>query len=1082
VPAWNARGVGLPQQGIACLDVAEDGPQFVVGTFASPMDPDVFVFDADGKLLRSHVVGQRAIGQVSLAGKGHLHAICTMPDGKAGDGPTVFLCGDSPTAIPSGLGENGYPRSIFHYGDHSNHTGVQLAATSNGNVALYGNHVLWLDESGKQARINAQVPWARESVSTAIAAHPSGASVAGFSVLKSAEKPEANLFLVYPDGKPPRWKRPAVNDVGECERPEKGLYGTPTLRDGTREELPQHDLAVVAPLSIAVDRGQTLSRIATADYPGYQRWIRSSATGKEQDYGTRFMPAPPTVHVYDADGMLVRRFGPEKFGKACWVDLAFLPGERLLLAYPHHWASRGLAGQPHLPADEDAKTVWLLDVESGDVRAMAFPDAVADAAVNTDGRMAIACWDGRLYFLAADDFKNGKLPAGVDVHGPALVRSGANKGWIVAASNGRVQVLDAAGKLLAETNLSDGSHTLVDSQPWVRNAKAEKTTDGLWGLPGGRVESDLGGQRVIEAPEGLILIEGHAGLSFDREWHAMKAAGLDPTQVKFVLTTHEHGDHSPGAYLWRVKTGAQFICSREMAYTLQHHIPQCSGYGMHPPVPTDIRIKNDEDLDLCGVTVRAVRIPGHTFGSMGWLVERGGKKYVAIGDLIMPDGVLGYSGSVNFSGTDVLASLRKLESLNVNFILPGHGPITSPERYLAAGIGVGSHVGWGKMRPETPDPRYRLKQENVVVVGWNLDQTSADFGDLNGDGLPDVAVVVPSGEEAIVQVFLNHGGKFAEKPELTLKVAVPEPNKLRVRELNGDGRLDFFVGGRSSALLLSKDAFPNFETTLVSVGDGNQARRIELASGQQEIVVNARFGTFQRLTKKTGEIAQTEQIDPKITGPYLDVWSGDINGDGRSDLVYPYGQVFLRAADGKLPTEPSLRLPAAKGNEWCYFSVGDYNGDGRPDLVFFTFPQEAPQAAVYYNTGKSEAPFAMAADATLDLCDPPGEKKNQKPLLRDTIAANDWNSDGIQDLVIGKGQGNYILIIPGSRTGLDISRRERIQLDYSIHYETNIFAGDFNGDKKPDIACLGYTNTGVGAGGPLAAYIYLQAGLPSQEK
>src|SRR4029079_13183551 len=219
---------------------------------------------------------------------------------------------------------------------------------------------------------------------------------------------------------------------------------------------------------------------------------------------------------------------------------------------------------------------------------------------------------------------------------------------------------------------------------------------------------------------------------------------------------------------------------------LQHHIPQCTGYGLHPPVPTDIRIKADEDLDLCGVKVRAVRLPGHTFGSMGWLFERGGKKYVAIGDLIMPDGVLGYSGSINFSATDVLASLRKLDSLSVDFILPGHGPITSPERYVAAGIGVGSHVGWGKLKPEAPDPRFRLQQYNVIVAAWNLDQTSADFGDLNGDGLPDVAVVVPEGQGALVKIFHNLKGKFADKPDSEFRLPeVGTPGKIRLRELNG---------------------------------------------------------------------------------------------------------------------------------------------------------------------------------------------------------------------------------------------------------------------------------------------------------
>jgi glyoxylase-like metal-dependent hydrolase (beta-lactamase superfamily II) len=646
----------------------------------------------------------------------------------------------------------------------------------------------------------------------------------------------------------------------------------------------------------------------------------------------------------------------------------------------------------------------------------------------------------------------------------------------VGGSNGLVLFLDPAGKAISQFNLSDGQHTLADSQPWIVNAKAEKINDGLWQLPGGRVESDLGGQCVIEGPDGLILIEGHAGLSIERERKAIQAVGLDPNQVKYVLATHEHGDHSPGAYLWRATTGAKFICSEEMAYTLQHHIPQSTGYGLHPPVPTDIRLTADEDLDLCGVKVRAVRLPGHTFGSMGWLFERGGKKYVAIGDLIMPDGVLGYSGSINFSATDVLASLRKLEALNVDYILPGHGPITSPERYVAAGIGVGRHVGWGKMRPETPDPRFGLKQKNVIVVAWNLNQTSADFGDLDGDGWPDVAVVVPDGKGAVVKLFLNQRGKFADQPDLELAVpSVEEPTKLRVRELNGDGRLDLFVGGRTSALMLSHDKFPSFETTTLSLGEGNQARRVELSGdGQADIVVDAKFGTFAKVGPRMGELAHTQEVSPKVTGPYLDLFTGDVNGDGRSDLVFSYGQIFLRSGDGKLPSEPTTKLTAAKDRDWCYFAVGDFNGDKRPDLAFFTSPQEVPLASVYYNTGQSEAPFRIAPSATFDLADPPGEKKNQHPYLRDSVATADWDGDGMLDLVIGKGQDNSVLILPGGPQGLDDARRTKVFFDYRIHYETGMFVGDFNGDGKPDCACLGYTNTGVGVGGPLATYIYLQ--------
>lgn len=1083
VPSWDARGVALlPQQGIACLDVAADGSRIAIGTFTSAADPNVFVFDANGRFVQSHIVGQRAINQVSLGGRGGLYAICTMPEGRASDGPTVYFCGDTITAIPSGLGEAGYPRTIFHYGDHSNHTGVQLGSTSDANVVLYGNRVVWLDESGRQPKFTVELPWSNEAVSTVVATHSSGAVVAGFAVLKStADPPKANLFLSYPGEKLPRWKRPALNDVGKCERAEKGLYGTPTLRDGTREELPQFDLPVVGPLSLAVNRGQTLTRIASADYPGWQRWIRSSATGREQNYGTRFVPAPATVSVYDGEGKLIRGFGPEKFNKAGWLDLEFLPGDRLLLAYPHHWTCRGLAGQPHLPVD-DARTAWLLDADLGDVYSLDFPESIAHAATDDDGRIAVCCWNGQLYLLSADDFRGGKLPAGIDVEGPALVRSRLRgAGWVVAGSRGQIQFLDASGNVTSKLDLSDGNHNLLESQPWIANARAEWINDGLWKLPGGRVESDLGGQTVIEGGDGLILIEGHAGLSFERERRAMQAVGLDPDQVKYVLTTHEHGDHSPGAYLWRVTTGAKFVCSEEMAYTLQHHIPQSTGYGLHPPVPTDIRIQTDEDLDLCGVKVRAVRLPGHTFGSMGWLVERGGKKYVAIGDLIMPDGVLGYSGSINFSASDALASLRKLDALGVDFILPGHGPITGPERYLAAGIGVGRHVGWGKMRPEAPDPRYRLKQENVIIAAWNLDATSADFGDFNTDGLPDVAVIASQGEGSVIKLFLNQRGKFADKPDVELPVpSVNEPSKLRVGELNGDGRLDLFVGGRSSALLLSNGQFPSFETTALSLSEGNHARRVELSSDvQADIVVNAKFGTFAKVGPRMNGFAHTQEIPPqefptKITGPYLDLRFGDVNGDGRSDLVFSYGQVFLRASDGKLPKEPTLQLPAARDRDWCYFGVGDFNGDKRTDLAFFTAPQEVPAASVFYNTGNGAAPFLLTPSATFDLTDPPGQKSNQRPYLRNSVAVADWNGDGIDDLVIGKGQDNAILIVPGSSRGLDDARRTRIALDYRIHYETGVFVGDFNGDGRADVACFGYTNTGVGAGGPLAVYIYLQ--------
>ena len=41
VPGWNARGLGpLPWQGVACVDVSQDGRFTAVGTIAPPGDPE----------------------------------------------------------------------------------------------------------------------------------------------------------------------------------------------------------------------------------------------------------------------------------------------------------------------------------------------------------------------------------------------------------------------------------------------------------------------------------------------------------------------------------------------------------------------------------------------------------------------------------------------------------------------------------------------------------------------------------------------------------------------------------------------------------------------------------------------------------------------------------------------------------------------------------------------------------------------------------------------------------------------------------------------------------------------------------
>lgn len=1054
-PRWDARGVGpLPRMGITSLDVSDDAKEIVVGTIAAFGDPNVIVLDKGGKIVRQYRVGQQWIDNVAfLPGSREAIALCTMPGGKAGDRVEALRLKDDQVLTEKVSQEGPW---FFHYGAHSNHPTMRLARARNATALLAGNQVV-IHRTGKET-VTVRLPINDPNTGIGLAVDETGWTVVGATA--SDGKSVDNLFVIDPDRAKPVWARAANKDVEKAPVLEKGLYGTPTLPDGTRAELPQRDEKVWAPLSVAIHTHGGKRLIVAADYQGWQHWVRSSATRKDDNQGLRFVPTRPTITVYDDTGAVVQRFGPESFKKPFWCDLAYSGDLKSLDVWTHHWKCRGLAGQTVLPTNDEADTIYRPDIASGTVGTLTDPAAYCDVATNDTGGIVASSWKGELF--GGDWLERPKIG------GPALVRFlPGGEQFIAARTDGTIFAFTSKGKELWKTDLN--KEVPKSPKPWVANARATPIVPGVWQIPGGRVESDLGGQRLIEADGGYILIEGHAGLSFEREWAAIEAVGLDPRKVKYILATHEHGDHAPGAYLWRVVTGAQFVCSEEMAYTLQHHIPGNTGYGLHPPIPTDIRVTKDTDLDLAGLKVRAIRIPGHTAGSMAWHFEKSGKTFVAFGDLIMPRGVLGYSGSVNFSARDALSSLRKLRDLKVDLVLPGHGTVEGPENYFHAGIDVGTAVGWGFIKPERPDPRFRLTQKNVLVVGWGQNATSAAFADVNGDGKPDVVIVSPlpapdgNGDGgAIVKFLLNHAGKFNEQPdhEITLPT-VSQPHKIRVVMSKAGPHI--LVGGHTAAFLKPDGAFPKFAVIPVDLGDGNHLRFLD---GRTPLVAR-RFGGFHALDFAKDR-ATLRKFEPEIDGPYVDF---RIVGN---DLLTAYGQLY-RPTDGVFPKAPTQQLPRDK--DWTFLAVGDFNGDGKPDAAFLGYGMgRLTSARIFHGRSQTMLEFGDREDAVLPLGALliSAKQKQNFPLVRDTPVVADWNGDGIDDLVVAHGQSDEVLIFLGGKDGLSKDRVQRIALEYRVHYEHGVYVGDFNGDGKADLAVFGYTNTGVGAGGPPAVYIWLQ--------
>ncbi|MHB1033852.1 MAG: FG-GAP-like repeat-containing protein [Pirellulales bacterium] len=1052
VPRWDARGLGaLAWQGIACLDASDDGRAIAVGTMAPPGDPNLFVLDDAGRAAAQHRAGFRWLDEVTLTADGRLvTALSTTPEGTAGDTPRFYGFRDG-KELPQ-VAKFQLRDFFFHYGEHSNHVPRVSCSAGQQWVVADDERVSWVSNDGA---VVAQAPLG-QGTTMAVAASPGGLVVVGRLAGGSESAMSRGLLVLRPDkAKPIVWARDVGTDVARSPRPEPGVYG-PAVP-------PYDDVKFQAPLSVAIDRSG--KHVAVADYEGWQRTFHPRDGREDIAFGTRFMPSRPTIHVFGVEGKLLRRIGPEAFGGPLWCDMAFLDDGSNLLVWPHRWASRGLAGQPFLPADDDARTLYVCDVASESVTAVRFPDAIASAS--TRGQCtAVGCWDGKVYVLDRTWRPIPTLPTGRDMGAASLVRVCADGRRIaVATAAGIVSMLDAEGKELWRTDLNQAARH--GDKPWTRNQKAERLAPGVWGTNGGLAHSDLGRQTLIEAPRGLLLVDPNAAASFEQNWARIEGAGFDPMKVKYVLLTHEHGDHAPGASLWRAITGAQVVASAEMAYILQHHIPGGTGYGLHPPVPVDIVLTGEKELDLAGLKVKVIRLPGHTFGSMGYVFEKNGQKYVATGDLIMQDGVLGYSGSLDFSAEDVLASLTKLAALKPDVVLGGHG-WGAPDEFIAKGIEAGEATGWSRMTPPKPDPFCRFMQRNYLVAAWLEPIAAAAYGDVDGDGRPDVAVLVSKAKGAAVKIYLNRGGQFAAAPDAVVDLAgLGSPSKLRMIHLGGKGT-DFFVSSESRAVLLRGQperlafkAVPLEITrgTNVAPGDFN-------GDGLVDLVVGSRFvGGYYLAYQQSDGSFQVRQSATRLEN-YMGIALADVNGDRREDLIVSSGDVFLRHPDGTLAETPAFRLAVPMGSEgkgWTFLAAADFDRDGRTDVALLANTNQGAAVWLYRNTRKPGQPFSPEPGAKFVLA--------ETIVNRDGPTVADWNGDGAADLILCKGgKQPGAAILPGSRAdGLSPERIVSINLDYTPYHDARFGVADFSGDGRMGLAGFGPSPTGA-----VGVYVWLR--------
>ena len=200
---------------------------------------------------------------------------------------------------------------------------------------------------------------------------------------------------------------------------------------------------------------------------------------------------------------------------------------------------------------------------------------------------------------------------------------------------------------------------LQAQQPPKQPITVQKVTDNLWVI----MSSDSGNVAVMPTSEGVLLVDD----KFDQYGPDIvaKVKAISDKPIKYILNTHQHGDHTGGNAFMLTNTPAEILIHKNARANMVA--------GKQPGLP-QVTYADEAHVFIGGKEVSAHHLGrGHTNGDAVILFP--GERVLHTGDLFVNGSAPFIDYSAKGSIVEWDKTLDRVLQLDFDIVIPGHGPV-----------------------------------------------------------------------------------------------------------------------------------------------------------------------------------------------------------------------------------------------------------------------------------------------------------------------------------------------------------------------------------------------------------------------